>query len=90
MDSFEADSDIGEHDEGFAHMRGDFVIFGESALDTKPSKGSLDDPSFWQNIETRLGIAATNNLQKPPVVQKGKIMQPLIASIGQNGVQSGK
>ena len=41
-----------------------FVVFGETAVSTKPGEGALDHPTLWQHVEALGGGVPGNGDQK--------------------------
>ncbi len=52
-------------DKGLAVLHVFFVIFGQPATPTQPTKGSLDNPPTWQDVKASSVIAAFDDLKRP-------------------------
>ena len=63
-----------------------FVVFGEPTVATEPSKGALNNPTFGQDLEARVGAFDDFQLKSAPGNQVADPLQELsrIASVGKN------
>ena len=75
----------------FAAFRQRLVVLAQTTIAAKPSEGSLDDPTFGQNLEASDIVAAFDDLQNPVA----HVSCPLdqfsgVSPIGPNPFQSGE
>src|SRR5438552_2863651 len=68
------------------------IVAAQSAGLGEPAKGSLNDPSLGQNLETFSSVTSAHNLQ-PQLAERTKLLNPLnqwtqVAAIGPNDLHS--
>jgi hypothetical protein len=59
----------------FAAFRQRFVVLAQTTIAAEPGKGSFDDPTFGQNLETGDVVAALDDLQDPVAQFSGPLDQ---------------
>ena len=75
----------------FAAFRQRFVVLAQTTIAAEPGKGSLDDPTFGQNLEAGDIVAALDDLQDPVAQFSGPLDQfPGVSSIGPDQLQPGE